>query len=53
MSKVMVSSVSATRHNDLDTSLLELVDPSLSGLKEKLAALVPKYIAEVKRSSER
>ena len=34
----MVFSVSA-RPNDLDEDLLESVDPSLSGLKEKLAAL--------------
>ena len=49
MSEVMVSSVSAIRSNDLDEYLLESMDPSLSGLKEKLAALVPRYIAEVAR----
>ena len=40
MSEVMVSSVSATRPNYLDDDLLESMDPSLLGLKEKLAALV-------------
>ena len=49
MSKVKVSSVSATRPNDLDEDLLESMDPYLSGLKEKLTALVPRYIAEVAR----
>ena len=38
-----------TRPNDLNEDLLESLDPSLSGLKEKLAALVPRYIAEVVR----
>ena len=42
MSEVMVSSVSATRPNYLDEDLLESMDSSLSGLKEKLAAIVPK-----------
>ena len=45
----MVSSVSATRANNLDEDLLESLDPYLSGLKEKLSALVPRYIAEVER----
>ena len=49
MSEVMVSSVSLTRPNDLDEDLLESLDPYLSGLKEKLAALVPRYMAEVTR----
>ena len=49
MSEMMVSSVSATRPNDLDEDLLESMDPYLSGLKEKLAALVPRYISEVAR----
>ena len=49
MSEVMVSSVSATRPNDLDEDLLESLEPSLSGLKEKLAALVPRYMEEVTR----
>ena len=48
MSEVMVSLVLA-RSNDVDEDLLESVDSSLSGLKEKLAALVPRYIAEVTR----
>ena len=45
----MVSSVSATRPNDLDEDLLESMDPSLSRLKENLAALVSRYIAEAVR----
>ena len=45
----MVSSVSATRPNNLDENLLESLDSSLSGLKENLAALVPRYMAEVTR----
>ena len=49
MSEVTVSSVLAARPNDIDEYLLESVDSSLSGLKEKLAALVPRYIAEVSR----
>ena len=49
MSKVMVSSVSAIRPNDVNENLLESVDPSLMGLKKKLSAMVPRYIAEVKR----
>ena len=48
MNKVVVSSVPA-RPNDLDEDLLESVDPSLLGLKEKLAALKPRYIVEVAR----
>ena len=40
------------RPNDLDEDLLESLDPSLSGLKEKLAALVPRYIAEVARCDD-
>ena len=49
MSEVMVSSVSATRPNNLDEDILESMDSSLSGLKEKLAALVTRFIAEVAR----
>ena len=49
MSEVMVSSVSATRPKNLDEDLLESTDPSLSGLKENLAELVPRYITEVAR----
>ena len=45
----MMSSVSATRPKDLDEDLIESMDPSLSGLKENLAALVLRYIAEVAR----
>jgi len=45
MSEVMVS----TRENYIDEDLLESIDLSLSGLKEKLVALVPKYVAEVTR----
>ena len=48
MSDVMVSLVSV-RPNDVDEDLLESVDLSLLGLKEKLAALVPRYVAEVTR----
>ena len=47
MSEVMVSSLSGTRPNDLDEDLLKSLDPYLSGLKEKLAALVPRYMSEV------
>ena len=49
MSKVMVSSVSAVRPNDDNEDLLESVDSSLTGLEEKLAEMVPRYIAEVIR----
>ena len=33
----------------IDEDLLESIDPALSGLKEKLVALVPRYVAEVSR----
>ena len=52
MSEGMVSLVSATRPNDLDENLLESLDPSLLELKEKLAALVPRYIAEMARCDD-
>jgi hypothetical protein len=47
MNEVMVSSVSANRPNDADEDLLKSIDPALSGLKENLAVLVPRYVAEV------
>ena len=49
MSEVIVSSVSAIRENNIEEDLLESIDPALSGLKEKLVAMVPRYVAEVKR----
>ena len=41
--------VLAIRSNYLNVGLLELIDPALLGMKEKLAALVPRYVAEVSR----
>ena len=49
MSKVIVSSVSAIREKDIEEDLLKSIDPALSGLKEKLVVMVPRYVAEVSR----
>ena len=52
MSEVIVSSASTIRQNDIDEDLLESIDPALSGLKEKLIELMPRYVAEISRYND-
>ena len=49
MSEVMVSSSVSARPNDVDEDLLESVNSFLTGLKEKLVAMIPRYVAEVSK----
>ena len=49
MNEIATSSPLMPESTDMDSDLLETVDPSLSGLKEKLTSMVPRYIAEVTR----
>ena len=47
--QVKMSEVNRDLDDSIDEDLLEAIDPALLGLKAKLVALVPRYVAEVSR----